>query len=451
MLSILYILPIAFIVVLIKQDQREWPGFSLPLWIPLLWYLFSSTRLIQILFSGNTEHNIANILSASVEGNPIGRMISLVLLLVGIVIMLNRKKAFVEIFRANRGIMIFYAYALLSIAWSEYPVVSLKKFIRICGSLLIAFIVTSEEDHHEALEHVFRRYAAICLTLSMFFIRTDRSIGYIIGVHGEHFMAGIASHKNELGILSAFSFVFLLWRALRTWPKINYLDAMLLLVSVYFLIRAQSATALVVALMGMLLLMGLKLSRGRHRNILILAMVLAMMALPVLFIVINSPGASVSGLFYNSFGRDGTLTGRIPMWQDLMRIGRVDKVQGSGYESFWISHLTEIWQLYSFGPTNAHSGFVDVFLNLGLIGFAIIAIIFIRSLFLVCSEASLSHPYGIWNFSALVMIIFNNITESALLNLSLSWALFLAILANGEKDRIKRAPKSTAPELNDHF
>ena len=143
------------------------------------------------------------------------------LLLMGIYILAKRKRAFLELAHASQCIIVLYAYILLTIAWSYYPDVSIKRFISLCGSLIIAFIVASEEEHHKALEHILRRYIAIFLILSMYFIRTDRSIGYVIGVHGAHFMAGIASHKNELGTICMFSIVFLLVIPASTTNKVS--------------------------------------------------------------------------------------------------------------------------------------------------------------------------------------------------------------------------------------
>jgi O-antigen ligase len=435
MSSIYLFISLAFLAVLYKQDHKEWPHFGFTQWLILAWLVSSSTRLIQIIFPGRSDHNVYDTLAASLEGNSIGRVISLVLIGLTIILLLKRNTAFVDLIRTNRALIVLYAYVLLTILWSDFPLVSLKRFIRISGSLLIAFVMASEQEHRQALEHVIRRYAAICLTLSFVFIRTNRSIGYIIGVHGEHFMAGIATHKNELGSICAISLTFLFWRLLKTWPVINYFDGSLILINIYLLIRAQSATAIVLATMGIALIAGIKIVGSSFRNILRVVIVLVILALPVLFIIINLPGTSVSGLFFGSIGRDATLTGRIPLWNDLLRMGQEDIILGSGYESFWIEHLVEIWQIYSFGPTNAHNGFVDVLLNLGIVGLILVVVVIYKTLVALCSEEGLTNPLGSWALATLILILMGNITETAILNLALGWSLFLVISINSSKER----------------
>ena len=70
--------------------------------------------------------------------------------------------------------------------------------------------------------------------------------------------------------------------------------------------------------------------------------------------------SGLPGAFFEVTGRDATLSGRIPMWKDLIELGKEDFVLGSGYESYWISHHREIWAKWTFLPINAHNGFVEV-------------------------------------------------------------------------------------------
>ena len=445
MSSIYLVAVVVFFALFLRQDQREWPRFSMVLWIPLLWLVTSTTRLIQILFpSGyySVGPGVPSIEKA-MEGNPASRMIFIVLIAAAVVVLFKRRSALSAFLRANRGILILYAYMLLSVAWSLYPGISFRRYIKMVGFLLMAILVASEEDHHKALEHVFRRYIAVCLMLSFFFIRTNRSIGYMISVHGDHFMAGIANHKNDLGILCVYSLIFLLWRAMRLWPSINYLDMALFLVNAYLLIRAHSMTAYILAFLGVALLLALKIA-GSFRRVAILVMILVIVTLPILMITMNSPGSTISGAFYSSTGKDATLTGRIPLWKDLIRLGKNDIFFGSGYESYWIKYYKEIWAKWTFLPISAHNGFVEVLLNLGLLGLAIMIYVISRPLSHLVTQDSLSQPLGYWNLTVLTLFIISNLTESWLICMSLGWYLFLTVLTISGKDRLMRSPSLTA-------
>lgn len=437
---------LASIAVLFRQDHKEWPQFSNALWIPLIWLVASTTRLIQILFptaNFSAGPGVPSI-ERAIEGNPTSRMIFLVLILAAVIVLIKRRAALAACIRANRGIYLLYAYMLLSITWTSFPEVAFKRYIKMLGCLFMAFLVASEKDHQKALEHIFRRYIVVCLALSLFYVKTDRSIGYMISVHGDHFMAGIANHKNDLGILAVYSLVFLVMRALRFWPAINYYDAALLLVDIYFLTRARSMTALVLAFLGVALILGLKIA-GSFRRIAILIGISLIVTLPILTITMNSPGSVVSGAFFSSTGKDATLTGRIPLWKDLVRFGRKDLVFGSGYESYWIRYYKEIWAKWTFLPVSAHNGFVEVLLNLGLIGLVIMLVVISKSVSLLSSRSSLSRPNGHWDLTVLILFIISNLTESWMITMSLGWNLFLMALMDSEKDRLAQGSLPSTP------
>ena len=73
-------------------------------------------------------------------------------------------------------------------------------------------------------------------------------------------------------------------------------------------------------------------------------------------------------------GRDATLTGRTGLWETLLR-EPIDPVVGVGYASFWLGErLTRFWAMYPTSPPiEAHNGYLEVYINLGLIGVCLIA------------------------------------------------------------------------------
>ena len=74
--------------------------------------------------------------------------------------------------------------------------------------------------------------------------------------------------------------------------------------------------------------------------------------------------------------KDATLTGRVPLWHLVdAEIGR-HLVFGFGYQAFWSEANPAAWRLWASAGWNAphaHSGFRDVLLNFGLVGFVVIA------------------------------------------------------------------------------
>jgi O-antigen ligase len=72
-------------------------------------------------------------------------------------------------------------------------------------------------------------------------------------------------------------------------------------------------------------------------------------------------------------GRDATLTGRTGIWQTVLS-EPINPLLGTGYTSFWLGErLQRIWALYPRTPLiQAHNGYLEVYLNLGLVGLTLL-------------------------------------------------------------------------------
>ena len=90
----------------------------------------------------------------------------------------------------------------------------------------------------------------------------------------------------------------------------------------------------------------------------------------VLYGLILHPAAGLT----EAVGRDSTLTGRTAMWDQLLQL-KVDPWFGAGYESFWLGPRTnEISRHYQY-VNQAHNGYLEVFLNLGWAGVALLGLV----------------------------------------------------------------------------
>src|SRR5438132_8108506 len=79
----------------------------------------------------------------------------------------------------------------------------------------------------------------------------------------------------------------------------------------------------------------------------------------------------ISDAILVALGRDATLTGRTELWNDVLTF-RVNPLFGAGFESFWLGErLESLWQKHPWRPNQAHSGYLEMYLNLGYIGVAL--------------------------------------------------------------------------------
>ena len=82
-------------------------------------------------------------------------------------------------------------------------------------------------------------------------------------------------------------------------------------------------------------------------------------------------------------GKDATLTGRVPLWRLVdAEIGR-HLILGFGYQAFWTEANPDAWRSWTkvgWQAPHAHSGFRDVLLNFGLVGFLVLVATVVRAM-----------------------------------------------------------------------
>jgi O-antigen ligase len=121
-------------------------------------------------------------------------------------------------------------------------------------------------------------------------------------------------------------------------------------------------------------------------------------------------------------GRDPDLTGRTNIWSVVLDAG-TNPLIGAGYETFWLGdRLQWVWERA--GAVNeAHNGFLEVYLTLGLIGLALYCVFLVKSYVSIVAKITASNM-GSLNLALWTVLVFYNVTESALRG-HLMWIAFL--------------------------
>ena len=429
MSQIALVMVLIFILASLWDDQKNSANSSLALWIPVAWLGIAASKAASAWLRPNAF--IAD--SSEIDylsGSPVDRNIFLLLLLVGFLVLLKRRSVINIRVKQNIWIFAFYIYALFSISWSHFPTVSAKRWIKGIGDIIIALVILTEQNKDDALDRVLHRLSIILLPISALLIRYFRTIGVYYDPSGESFAwRGVSDHKNGLGVLCAFLGVYLFWRVLnKKQSKLSkYIDVILILVSVWLLWGANSATSKVVFMIGVITLIAARLLRAR-KQLLKTGVVVAV----ILIIAIEGFSTVVFGvsswsLVFSATGRDSTFTGRAPLWGEMIKIGLQRPVLGAGYGGFWIGNLThKLWTSFDWKPTNSHNGYIDVFIDLGLFGIIIVIQIILKAFRLFARKFTDNLPISTLFLAFLSMIVIHNITESTLGRaISFLWILLL--------------------------
>lgn len=418
------------IVYLFVRDQRNHPDISPAIWIPIVWLILLGSRGLSSWLSLGTAQAVTVEMYA--EGNPLDRYFLILMFVIATAIVSKRNLRWSSILQENRLFFLFVLYCLLSVTWSEYPIVALKRLIRFSGMLPMALVVLSERLPIEATMAVIRRTSYLLVTLSFLFIRYFPQYGrYYNPFTWEPAYCGVCGNKNELGMICVLaSLVFLMdlkkqKHSTGLLPKsVDFWTTMvLLLITAYLLRIAQSATSLFCAIVGSLILLGTSLPALRRNP---QGVVYRVVGLSALFAIAELL-FKVNTLIIGALGRDPTLTNRSYVWSVLLGMG-TNPIVGTGFGSFWTTGRMEyLWSL-DIRALQAHSGYIETYLNLGIIGVLFLLAFLGRCFRLVAKEMPSEFFFNQLRLAVLVVFALTNYTEAIFPLLGLLSAVFFLML-----------------------
>jgi exopolysaccharide production protein ExoQ len=124
---------------------------------------------------------------------------------------------------------------------------------------------------------------------------------------------------------------------------------------------------------------------------------------------------------------------------------------GAGYESFWSGErLIQIWTRMgegSGGIVQAHNGYIDTYLNLGILGLALLLIGVLSGLLKVRKQFASEYAYAALRVSFIVTALGYNYTEAAFkpLNNVFVLLLFSILQVTRTSDATRAAPAARQP------
>jgi exopolysaccharide production protein ExoQ len=414
------ILCICLILYVFRFDRRLSEGLSAGLWIPTIWLMIISSRPVSQWLQRGGTGGIEDIES----GSPIDRAVFTLLIFAAVWCLARRKVAWGDIIGSNRWLLVLLLFAGLSIAWSDYPLVSFKRWVRGVGVSLAVLIVATEASHFRAIQAVLRRVAFLWVPLSVLFIKYYRQLGVAFGHWGGTMLVGVTNNKNILGRLSLLStlyFAFVLLEERRNFSKAQlavitgYLG-----MSVWLLDKSDSSTSLATVVLGCAVMFGLRALKP-SKALVHVAVLVGIPLTVVLFFALEALPVLVSML-----GRDVTLTGRTDLWGDLLLI-RDSALMGSGYGAFWVGGKLEfLWSQskYWWRPTTAHNGYLEIYLQLGVVGLLLL-VVWMTSVYGKLVRSLQDNPEKARFCLALFFVfVFYNVTESATSFHAMMWFVF---------------------------
>jgi len=341
-----------------------------------------------------------------------------------------------ELVRRSLPLLGFVALTLISTAWSSTAKVTLIQSVRLIGTTAIAYYLVSRFTLREFVE-MFAMAMPALIASSMLFVTVGVECpNAVADASGAIGWCGVFAHKNALGggmVLGSVTLA-VLWFASKGIARWGVFAAFL---GCFALLAGSRSATSIVALgveMACLALMRLGYLRSNGRALIVGGAIVAALAAGIVF---------VSGVDFDpmlaAIGRDSSLTGRMDFWPGLVQAIRDHPWFGFGYNAFFAYepggpadyYLAEYHMTSGWLPPIAHNGLLQVALDVGLVGVALIGYALVVAFKGAFATIGRHRHDSIYMWPALVLIYFVlvNITESDIAQYQeLFWIVLVAAI-----------------------
>src|SRR5579863_339830 len=401
---------------------------SKALWLPVVWLWIVGSRAVSA-WLGVTPTG-ANV---QLEGSPLDAAVLGALSVTAIGVLIRRNRQARKLLAANWPILIYFLYCLVSVAWSYHPDVSFKRWIKAIGDLAMVLVIATEPRLRDALYRLFSRVGFLLFPTSVLLIKYYPDLGRGYTPDGAPMNTGVTTNKNMLGVLVLVISLGTLWRVITLMRATGQSErgrrllaqSVLLAfgIALFGMANSSTSTACFVLGGGLILATSLRAIRSKPARVHMLCMAIVVTGGLILLL----GGESIAT---NALGRNPDLTGRTDIWAAVIP-SAPNSIVGAGFESFWISPFVQNFQRKMVGfwhpeeLNEAHNGYIEVYLNLGLVGVCLILLILISGYRRATAAFRLDQSAGSLMLAYLIAAGVYSITEAGFRMLDPIWVLLL--------------------------
>lgn len=379
------------------------------------------------------------------ENEAILKLLRYSILLIALLLLLARWKTTLRALSKGGVLWLFVGLMVASLSWSMSPSYTLES---IRGEVLpmtaFALYFASRFNMREQMQ-ILAITLGIGAALSLFYAIAIPSIGRHGGDEFDGAWKGIYPQKNNFSTtLTMTMLVFFVLSLVNQNHRERLLARCGLLLSVAMIVLSTSKSGLIIFILMLIVVMLSRLFRWRgSRSVLVLDIGgLTMLGLGAVLSVTWQ--AIVIGL-----GKDPTLSARTYIWTGAIEKIMQEPLLGYGRAAFWVPDSIPAWEVGAlaskgFIPSHAHNGFIDIALELGLVGLGLFVLGFIPTYLLALRRAYRArHPEDLWPFAFLTLMVISNMTETVLMTrTSPYWVLYMTLFLS-----LRVWPKRTGREI----
>jgi len=394
-------------------------------------FLISAEQLVTMAFlmiySGTPLDPFLSAGSSEVAGDrTIFRLLFATTYIVSFLLIVLRWKKVTYVLSRDKLLWVLIGFCALSSFWSIDSGITIRRFFGLIGTTLFGIYLASRYTLKQQLKlcaYVLAISAVACFFFALFLPQ--------YGLAGDAWR-GIYPQKNVLGrrfVLSTAIFFFLVMttRENRWFSWLGYITSGVLI------LLSKSTTSLG----NFIMITGAILIYYRILRLKYNIMVPILTFFSTLSLVFYVWFVTQADALLGSLGKDTTLTGRSELWPAVFEMIQKKPWLGYGYGAFWESPNGEfdtIIQTVQWNTPNAHNGFLDLWLGLGLLGLLVFLMGFVtnflRAIYLIRLDET---DVNAWLLVYLTFIILSNLTETTLVDQnSLEWVLYVAAVSSSK-------------------
>ena len=420
-------------------DRDKTVRTSRALWLPAIWIGSVCSRSVSgwlgIVGLAPTGAN-ANV---KYEGSPIDAVTFAILAAIAIGVLIFRSARTRVLLVSIWPIVLYFLYCLISVSWSYYPDISFKRWIKAIGDLAMVLIIVTDRKPVVALSRLVSSVGFVLLPVSVLFIKYFPQLGRGYTPDGGPMNTGVSTDKNMLGLTLLVLSLCTLWRVMvilrdKDMPDRRrhlYAQGALLGFGIVLFRMAHSSTSIACFILGGGLILVSNLRSFRNRPARIHALCFAIIFVGGVAFLLGGVG-----VVSHALGRESNLSGRTEIWAALIPAAP-NPVFGAGFEDFWLSPNVQKFLSGMVGwwhpedLNEAHNGYLEVFLNLGWIGVALIATILVTGYRRAVKAHQLNPQVGGLFLAYIMVSAVYSITEAGFRVLDPMWVfLLLAIVGS---------------------
>ena len=344
------------------------PRFDLALLLPLLYFALDGVS--PFLNSPTALRAVGTISEGGVLGERFGKLLMFVLCMLFVV---QRHQAVRRLSMQMKLVTSFPILAVVLCPVSQMATRTISSGALLLAGILLMYYIMSRYAFDELLELLLILGTGTIVASIVFALALPQ---YGLDLMGGHTGAwkGIFSAKNCLGNMALFFLTIAVSYRGRTLflRSLRVSQIVFCLIAIAF---SRAATAYLLTAIYMVYFVAMNtLHRFRKKDYFVLCILLLGTLSVAAVMIVTTPD-----LLFNLLGKDSSLTGRTAIWSSVIDSIAKRPLLGYGYQAFWLALEGESYRVIlavSWVLAQAQNGFLDVMLEMGAAGLAIVVLIF---------------------------------------------------------------------------